>query len=78
LEAARLPARRALEFGIYRDGDNNLDVSQEAAVHQAQRVSAGNPAIQFTVEDTRGRFGSAATARSTIQDGREVAAADRP
>jgi hypothetical protein len=73
LEAVRPPARRALEFGIYRDGDNNLDMSQEAAVHQAQRVSAANAAIQFTVEDTRERFGSAATVRSTIQDGREIA-----
>ena len=73
MEAVRLPARRALEFGIYRDGDNNLDMSQEAAVHQAQRVSAANAAIQFTVEDTRERFGSAVTIRSTIQDGREIA-----
>ena len=73
MEAVRLPARRALEFGIYRDGDNNLDTSQEAAVHQAQRVSAANPAIQFTVEDTRENFGGAATVRSTIQDGSEVA-----
>ena len=72
MEAVRLPARRALEFGIYRDGDNNLDMSQEAAVHQARRVSAANAAIQFTVEDTRERFGSATTVRSTIQDGREI------
>ncbi|HET9393679.1 MAG TPA: hypothetical protein VFO29_09215 [Candidatus Rubrimentiphilum sp.] len=61
-----------LEFGIYRDGDNNLDVSQEAAIRQARNVSAANSAIQFTVEDTREQFGSATTVRSTIQDGREI------
>lgn len=26
------PSRRALEFGIYRDGDNNLDLSQSLTV----------------------------------------------
>jgi hypothetical protein len=62
-----------LEFGIYRDGDNNLDQSQSAVIRQARIVSAENTAIQFTVEDTSsGAFGSAATRRTTIQDGREV------
>ncbi len=62
-----------LEFGIYRDGDNNLDQSQSAVIRQARIVSAENTAIQFTVEDTSsGTFGAAATRRTTIQDGREV------
>jgi hypothetical protein len=73
LEAVRVPVRRALEFGIYRDGDNNLDASQSAVLHQARTVSAENSAIQFTVEDTSsGAYGAAATRRATIQDGREV------
>jgi len=71
LEPVRRNPPRALEFGIYRDGDNNLDQSQSAVIRQARIVSASDPAIQFTVEDTSsGAFGSAATRRMTIQDGR--------
>ena len=62
-----------LEFGIYRDGDNNLDQSQSAVIRQARTVSAADAAIQFTVEDTSsGSFESAATRRTTIQGGRQV------
>jgi hypothetical protein len=43
---------RRLEFGIYRDGDNNLDDIQESVVSQAIGVSRRDPAISFTVEDT--------------------------
>jgi hypothetical protein len=46
------PPRRTLEFGIYRDGDNNLDAIQENVVSQAVETSAGDSRIQFTVEDT--------------------------
>lgn len=46
------PSRRSLEFGIYRDGDNNLDSIQESTLSQALRTSAGDSSIQFTVEDT--------------------------
>jgi hypothetical protein len=45
---------RALEFGIYRDGDNNLDSSQAEVLAQARAVSAADSSIQFTVEDTGG------------------------
>lgn len=45
-------APRALEFGIYRDGDNNLDDSQDTVVGQAQATSAKDDSIEFTVEDT--------------------------
>ena len=31
---------RKLEFGIYRDGDNNLDQVQEATISQARALSA--------------------------------------
>jgi hypothetical protein len=46
------PARRALEFGIYRDGDNNLDASQSCTVAQALQSSRNDGAVEFTVEDT--------------------------
>ena len=46
------PARRSLEFGIYRDGDNNLDAIQESTLSQALRTSAHDSRIEFTVEDT--------------------------
>jgi hypothetical protein len=46
------PARRSLEFGIYRDGDNNLDAIQESTLSQALRTSAHDCRIEFTVEDT--------------------------
>jgi hypothetical protein len=46
------PARRSLEFGIYRDGDNNLDRIQESTLSQALQTSARDPRIEFSVEDT--------------------------
>jgi hypothetical protein len=46
------PGRRSLEFGIYRDGDNNLDAIQESTLAQALRTSATDSRIEFTVEDT--------------------------
>ncbi len=46
------PSRRSLEFGIYRDGDNNLDAIQESTLSQALRTSARDSRIEFTVEDT--------------------------
>ena len=46
------PARRSLEFGIYRDGDNNLDAIQESTLSQALHTSARDSSIEFTVEDT--------------------------
>ncbi len=47
-----VPARRSLEFGIYRDGDNNLDAIQEATLSQALHTSARDAHLEFTVEDT--------------------------
>ncbi|MBV8154200.1 MAG: hypothetical protein JOY98_07260, partial [Candidatus Eremiobacteraeota bacterium] len=46
------PSRRTLEFGIYRDGDNNLDAIQSSVIDQAVDASAADSRIQFTVEDT--------------------------
>jgi len=71
------PARRSLEFGIYRDGDNNLDAIQESTLSQALHTSARDSSIEFTVEDTTtlrpGRdavsSGGLHTERYTIADG---------
>jgi hypothetical protein len=46
------PPRRVLEFGIYRDGDNNLDRIQESTLSQALHTSDRDSRIEFTVEDT--------------------------
>jgi hypothetical protein len=67
-------ASRALEFGIYRDGDNNLDAVQSLVIAQAKNTSAREPGIEFTVEDTTARrgFAPAHVLRSeayTIADG---------
>ncbi len=51
-------AARALEFGLYRDGDNNLDTLQAATIAQAIATSATDPSIEFTVEDTTSRRGA--------------------
>jgi len=48
------PTRRALEFGIYRDGDNNLDASQSLTIAQALQSSERDGAVEYTVEDTTG------------------------
>ncbi len=49
-------AARALEFGIYRDGDNNLDACRRGHRAGAER-SPRDHAIEFTVEDTTARRG---------------------
>ena len=65
------PSRRTLEFGIYRDGDNNLDAIQSAVLGQALRTSQSDSRIQFTVEDTtRQRSHHLHTNDYTIADGR--------
>jgi hypothetical protein len=48
---------RALEFGLYRDGDNNLDKTQAETIAQAVATSASDRGIEFTVEDTTSRRG---------------------
>jgi hypothetical protein len=71
------PSRRSLEFGIYRDGDNNLDRIQESTLAQALRTSDRDSGVEFTVEDTtRLRAGGDAiesgplhTEQYTIADG---------
>jgi hypothetical protein len=64
------PARRTLEFGIYRDGDNNLDAIQNAVLGQALQTSQSDSRIQFTVQDTTHLGGrSLHTNDYTIADG---------
>lgn len=75
------PARRTLEFGLYRDGDNNLDEIQAETLDQAVATSANDRRIEFTVENTstiraikggagdRVDDGKLATDNYTISDG---------
>lgn len=52
-----------LEFGIYRDGDNNLDASQYAVIEQARVATARDRSIECNVLDT-----TSATTRSLHSD----------
>ncbi len=68
--ATAAPSRRTLEFGIYRDGDNNLDAIQEATLSQALQTSCRDARIEFTVEDTTSLHGGELhTDEFTITDG---------
>ncbi len=70
MQTIQLP-RRTLEFGIYRDGDNNLDAIQEPAVAQAVGVSRRDARIAFAVEDTTSHGGNKLeTDRFDVADGR--------
>ena len=44
-----------LQIGLYRDGDNNLDVIQSPVIDQAFAASARDPHVAFTVEDFTAR-----------------------
>ena len=68
----------ALQFGIYRDGLNNLDHVQSYVIDQAMTTSKTDPSIAFNIEDTTARRGNepegiARTEFSDIRDGRVVA-----
>lgn len=65
----------ALQFGLYRDGDNNLDTVQSPVIQQAFEVSAGDARIAINVEDTTARRDfvqerGARTESYEIRDGR--------
>lgn len=65
------PQRRTLEFGIYRDGDNNLDGIQHAVLSQAVQTSRNDPCIEFTIDDTTACHSDAVhTNQYTIADGK--------
>jgi hypothetical protein len=71
---------RALEFGIYRDGDNNLDDIQSIVLDQAIEVSAKQPSIEFTVEDTDmvDNEDTLATRSYRLDDGQEFGFKESP
>jgi len=70
MESVRQTTQRTLEFGIYRDGDNNLDRSQAVTLAQALQLSREDANIEFTVEDTTSRNSSRLQTRMyTLADG---------
>ena len=70
MESVRQPAQRNVEFGIYRDGDNNLDESQGVTLRQALQTSAKDWRIEYTVQDTTSvGTGRLRTDSFTIADG---------
>ncbi len=46
------PAQQQIVFGVYRDGDNNLDASQERNVTDFIKTTAANNALKVVAEDT--------------------------
>ncbi|MBV8639396.1 MAG: hypothetical protein JO322_15050 [Candidatus Eremiobacteraeota bacterium] len=75
-------AERTLEFGIYRDGDNNLDTSQTSVLTQARDVSRADDSVQFTVENTTSAFrqaqGDTVTDTYTLDGGAKHETNTRP
>jgi hypothetical protein len=70
VESVRQPGQRTVEFGIYRDGDNNLDESQGITLRQALQSSAKDARVEFTVQDTTSvGTGVLRTDSFTIADG---------
>jgi hypothetical protein len=68
-------ATKYVVFGVYRDGDNNLDAEQERNVTDFIKTTARNPKLKVVAEDTtaqpRSPFvrGDLRTESSVIQDG---------
>ena len=77
IQVAAAPARHPIVFGVYRDGDNNLDAVQERNVTDFVATTAANPALKVVAEDTtslpRAPFhaGDLRTESSVIQDGKQ-------
>ena len=70
MESVRQPVQRIVEFGIYRDGDNNLDESQGVTLRQALQTSVKDSRVEYTVEDTTSvGTGRLRTDSFTIADG---------
>ncbi len=70
MESVRQSGQRIVEFGIYRDGDNNLDQSQGVTLRQALQSSAKDSGIEYTVQDTTSiGTGELRTDSFTIADG---------
>jgi hypothetical protein len=63
-------SERTVEFGIYRDGDNNLDESQGVTLRQALQSSTRDSRIEYTVQDTTSAgTGVLRTDNFTLSDG---------
>lgn len=70
VESLRPAAQRTVEFGIYRDGDNNLDETQGITLRQALQSSQKDSRVEFTVEDTTSvGTGKLRTDSFTLADG---------
>lgn len=70
MATVQTPSARTLEFGIYRDGDNNLDESQAVTLRQAVDTSAKDSRVEYTVQDTTSAgSGDLHTDSFTIADG---------
>src|SRR6185437_6694978 len=70
MESIKSSSQRTLEFGIYRDGDNNLDESQGVTLRQALQTSAKDSRIEYTVQyTTSAGTGKLRTDSFTIADG---------
>jgi hypothetical protein len=64
-------SQRTVEFGIYRDGDNNLDESQGITLRQALQSSAKDSHVEYTVQDTTSAgTGDLRTDNFTLSDGK--------
>ena len=50
--AAAAAGLHRVVFGVYRDGDNNLDVVQERNVTDFVQETRANPALKVVAEDT--------------------------
>jgi hypothetical protein len=68
-------ASKPVVFGVYRDGDNNLDAEQERNITDFIKTTARNPELKVVAEDTtalpRSPFGDGdlRTESSVIQGG---------
>ncbi len=54
-EGGGVSERHSLQFGVYRDGDNNLDEAQSPVIDQARDVTQADSSIAVNVEDTTQR-----------------------
>lgn len=71
MTSVRQMTPRTVEFGIYRDGDNNLDESQGITLRQALQTSADDSKVEFTVQDTTSAgSGKLRTDSFTVSGGR--------
>ena len=73
--AAATSGLQRIVFGVYRDGDNNLDAVQERNVTDFVRATKNNPALKVVAEDTTAiprapfRKGDLRTEWSVIESG---------